>query len=85
MISYTTLNYLKLLKKLEEKNSNRLLWSLACLYAAWVGDRYCDDNTNTEECNFDGGDCCGPDKNNQYCKECQCIEGGRGKKTCLNL
>ena len=26
---------------------------------ALVGDGYCQDLTNTAECNFDGGDCCG--------------------------
>ena len=24
-----------------------------------IGDGFCDDELNTEECNFDGGDCCG--------------------------
>ena len=24
----------------------------------WVGDGYCDDETNSENCNYDGGDCC---------------------------
>ena len=45
-----------------------------------IGDRYCDDTTNTLECSFDGGDCCGPDVNTQYCTDCQCLdgEGGRG-------
>ena len=45
-----------------------------------IGDRYCDDTTNTLECSFDGGDCCGPDINTQYCSDCQCLdgEGGRG-------
>ena len=27
------------------------------------------------ECNYDGGDCCGPSVNTQYCTYCQCIEG----------
>ena len=26
-----------------------------------VGNGFCDDDTNILECNFDGGDCCGPD------------------------
>ena len=25
----------------------------------WIGDGYCDDINNTEECSWDGGDCCG--------------------------
>ena len=27
--------------------------------AAWVGDGFCDDMTNSFQCNYDGGDCCG--------------------------
>ena len=46
-----------------------------CANIGLVGDRYCDDITNTLECNFDGGDCCGVDANTQYCSECQCKEG----------
>ena len=30
---------------------------------------------NNMECNYDGGDCCGPSVNTQYCTYCQCIEG----------
>ena len=25
---------------------------------SWYQDRYCDDQFNTPECNYDGGDCC---------------------------
>ena len=24
----------------------------------WSGDGFCDDESNIEECDFDGGDCC---------------------------
>ena len=51
---------------------------LGCLQLSWVGDRYCDDDTNTIECNFDGGDCCGPDVKTELCTDCQCI--GMGDK-----
>ena len=32
------------------------------------------------ECTYDGGDCCGPNVNTQYCTECSCIDpnGGHG-------
>ena len=43
-----------------------------------VGDGYCDDNSNTLECNYDGGDCCGSDVNKYYCSECKCYS----HKTC---
>ena len=48
-----------------------------CSFPQYVGDGYCDDGNNNQECNFDGGDCCGPNVNTEYCTECQCLsEGG---------
>ena len=41
-----------------------------------VGDGFCDDIANIEECNYDGGDCCGPNINMDYCFECSCFELG---------
>ena len=38
----------------------------------YIGDAYCDDENNNDDCNFDGGDCCGPNVNTQYCTECIC-------------
>ncbi len=32
----------------------------------------CDDDMNTEENEFDGGDCCQPNVDCSYCRECQC-------------
>ena len=40
----------------------------------WVGDGYCDDIYNIQECNYDDGDCCGSNINFDYCDECQCLE-----------
>ena len=42
---------------------------MGCENAAWAGDGYCDDSTNTAECNFDNGDCCGGNVNMQYSKK----------------
>ena len=39
-----------------------------------IGDGYCYDATNNEECHFDGGDCCGSNVNTQFCTECICFE-----------
>ena len=39
----------------------------------WIGDSYCDDETNNDGCDFDGGDCCGPDVKTAYCTECECL------------
>ena len=40
-----------------------------CTFGAcgWIGDDYCDDGANNVDCNFDGGDCCGPNVNTDYC------------------
>ena len=47
-----------------------------CTFGAciWIGDGYCDDGANNLDCNFDGGDCCGPNVNTDYCTGSQiCI------------
>ena len=36
----------------------------------------CDDSTNNDACEYDGGDCCGNSVNDQYCSECICHESG---------
>ena len=41
----------------------------------YVGDGYCDDETNIPACNYDGGDCCGPCINTEYCSNCDCLGG----------
>ncbi len=39
-----------------------------------IGDLVCDDMTNTEECEYDGGDCCLPHKSTPLCIDnCDCI------------
>ena len=40
-----------------------------------AGDGYCNDETNNEYCNYDGGDCCGSCVNKQYCSQCACLGG----------
>ena len=40
--------------------------SEACPFPEWVGDGFCDWPTNVQECNYDGGDCCGD------CYNCIC-------------
>ena len=36
-----------------------------------VGDGFCDDETNNNECNYDGGDCC-LNVNTEHCEDCIC-------------
>ena len=38
-----------------------------------MNDGYCDAGTNTAECNYDGGDCCGSNVNTGYCNDCICF------------
>ena len=40
----------------------------------WVGDGACDDECNTEDNSWDGGDCCGPDVNDWWCWDCECLD-----------
>ncbi|CAM9523721.1 unnamed protein product [Scytosiphon promiscuus] len=62
-----------------------------CGYVQGIGDSYCDDDNNTPECGYDGGDCCEctcvPDTDSttdtrwQGCKEFACIDPDA---TCVN-
>ena len=47
----------------------------------WVGDGFCDDANNIEECDYDGGDCCGINVQNNFCVNCTCT--GRCKLALL--
>ena len=40
--------------------------------AAWIEDDFCDDINNKEECDYDGGDCCGLSVQNNFCVDCKC-------------
>ena len=40
---------------------------------ALVGNGFCNDETNNAACNFDGGDCCGCDVNQEHCSKCKCL------------
>merc|ERR1719361_914324 len=46
----------------------------ACGNIQWQGDNYCDDGNNNAGCEWDGGDCCGDDVNEQYCSACECLD-----------
>ena len=50
-------------------------YSLDCgVDTSYIGDGYCDDDANTKECQWDGGDCCGEKEfdNLYYCTVCEC-------------
>ena len=46
----------------------------------YLGNGVCDDITNRESCDFDGGDCCLHKINQSYCFKCACHAnpGGQG-------
>ena len=46
-----------------------------CAVPSWQGDNFCDDENNTPECAYDGGDCCGDNVDTTYCTACECLEG----------
>ena len=44
-----------------------------CQYYSLIGDGLCDDETNTEQCDYDGGDCCVDEVLTSYCTLCECL------------
>ena len=38
----------------------------------YQGDTFCDDENNNEDCDYDGGDCCGENVKKDYCTVCEC-------------
>jgi hypothetical protein len=38
----------------------------------WIGDGFCDDINNNEDCNYDDGDCCGKFVKKHFCMKCEC-------------
>ena len=51
-----------------------------CEAVELVGNGFCNDEVNTADCNYDGGDCCGYDINPEYCSQCLCYL----QETCLS-
>merc|ERR1712032_1408488 len=43
-----------------------------CGAPKYKGDKNCDDENNNCGCAYDGGDCCLPNKQTQYCNDCSC-------------
>jgi hypothetical protein len=56
----------------------KMLSFLECSHQGLVGDGFCDDATNNPDCNYDGGDCCGSNRNISYCNTCLCIDEDQG-------
>lgn len=50
-----------------------------CFATKWAGDGNCDDHNNVCGCNWDGGDCCGKNRNFQFCTHCGCRDPNHKK------
>ena len=76
MSKYIKVNFQVVLSHKSIPSPDHLLTSLPILCMVIgcdiAGDGFCDDATNDARCNFDGGDCCIPDKNTEYCQFCLC-------------
>ncbi len=59
--------------KIHASVQNLYLFSDFYCWTDWIGDSFCDDETNTEECDFDGGDCCLDEVDTDYCTICECL------------
>ena len=76
--------FLRMKTILTNTSSPELLYSLNaistyfiisdCNNPSFVGDGYCDDDTNNVDCEFDKGDCCGSLILTQYCHFCDCTQ-----------
>ena len=55
--------------------------NIACQFPTLIGDGFCQDYNNNRHCSFDGGDCCGPCVNREFCTECKCKTGDTDKIT----
>ena len=51
-----------------------MLGTGGCGSPHWKGDTWCDDENNNENCDWDGGDCCGSDVKETYCSICACLD-----------
>ena len=45
-----------------------------CAFRYLVGNGICDDESNIQSCDFDGGDCCGIAVITRFCQDCQCYD-----------
>ena len=52
---------------------------IVCQQQNLVSNGFCNDETNIEECAYDGGDCCGDCIVKDYCTNCSCIEDFKTK------
>ena len=50
------------------------LSQLPCENSNFKGDNFCNDGNNNKGCEWDGGDCCGPNARKDHCTVCACLD-----------
>ena len=81
----------KIVDLISQKNGTRSEDKMStidsCAAAQFLGDGYCDDDFNIEECNFDFGDCCNPQADRSICSDCICYlqptDDGKTREKCV--
>lgn len=58
----------------DDSNDDDGTVTYVCYEPTWWADGACDDENNTEECGYDGGDCCDDDASHVWCSVCACLE-----------
>ena len=46
---------------------------LGCTHGELIADGRCNDESNNEDCLYDGDDCCGSCVNTELCNQCTCL------------
>ena len=67
----------QLKKILSAQDVSLFLVPSACAEPDYSGDGICDDQNNNADCDFDGGDCCGPHVDKTFCIKCECLENNQ--------
>ena len=71
--------------KAEDKGTDKFIFSNSrigkpsfdeskCIKPLYVANGFCNDETNNEDCAWDGGDCCLNEISDKYCENCTCLD-----------
>ena len=73
-ITTTGLPEIELKTEAETTSSTDTTTVFSCVEPLWKNDGFCDDLTNVQDCDYDGGDCCLIPSLGHYCDNCTCHE-----------
>ena len=51
-----------------------IAFSTGCPLLNLLNNGHCDDESNTANCFYDSGDCCGPIVETSHCLDCDCLD-----------